>query len=221
MIAPGAWAVPLSTLPNLRVVIPAGASGRVDVSIALVAIDGGVVAEAKTMLVVAPAALPPSVPAPRPAEAKPPARAAQAEPPALQVPPVAPRSPAPAIAALPPANAPAVPPAPAMPRVDAPQAPPMSPDVRERTEGFLARGRKLLEEGNIASARLFFRRAADEGLADGALALGSTFDPAELDRLHAIGIHPDAAEARHWYERARELGAGTGADRRLERLGRR
>jgi TPR repeat protein len=66
---------------------------------------------------------------------------------------------------------------------------------------------------------LFFRRAADAGLAEGALAMGDTFDPLELSRLKAIGIHPDAAEARRWYEKARELGAGSTADRRLERLG--
>lgn len=202
VIAPGAWAVPLSALPNLRVVIPAKASGRSNLSIALIAIDGGVVAEAKTTLVVAPAALAPSE--------------TQRTPPAL------PKPAAPSIAALPPAKAPEAappPPVPASPTRDTPQPAPLSPAARERSEGFLARGRKLLEEGNIASARLFFRRAADEGFADGALALGTTFDPAELERLHAVGTRPDPAEARRWYEKARELGAGAAADRRLERLG--
>lgn len=216
MIAPGAWAVPLSALADLRVQIPASASGRVDVSIALVAIDGGVVAEAKTTLVVAPAALPASAPA-RPAEAKPPlARGGQSEVPSA--PAAAPRLPA-AVAALPPTKVPEAAPPTAIPRLDAPQPPPIPPEARERSESFVARGRKLLEEGNVASARLFFRRAADEGLADGALALGATFDPAELERLRVIGIRPDPAEARRWYEKARELGAGAAADRRLERLG--
>lgn len=231
VIAPGAWAVPVAALPDLRVVIPANAAGRSDVSIALVAIDGGVVAEARTTLVVAAAAL--GQPSP---QAKPPAAAtlpADEPPPRTHAPRAAPspakdptvREPAaprkalePAIAALPPKPADALPPT-AAPRSNAQEPPPLSSAARERSEGFLARGRKLLEGGDFASARLFFRRAADEGLAEGALALGTTFDPAEIDRLHALGIRPDTAEARRWYEKARELGAGPAAERRLERLG--
>lgn len=216
VIAPGAWAVPLSALSDLRLKIPAAASGRLDVSVAVVAIDGGVVAEAKTTLVVAPAALAPSV-ATRPSdEARFPPRGAQSE--ALAAPTVTPRSPA-SVAALPPPKTPEAPPPAAAQRNETPLPPPLPPAARERSEGFVARGRILLEEGNVASARLFFRRAADEGLADGALALGGTFDPAELERLHAIGIRPDPAEARRWYERARELGAGAAAERRLDKLG--
>jgi hypothetical protein len=215
VIAPGAWAVPIAALPDLRVVVPAGASGRVDVSIALVTIDGGVVAEAKTTLVVAPASLSAAAPA-RPDDAKPVTRGAQSDAPGAA--PDAPKAPGP-IAAVPPVKQPETAPALTAPRRDVPLPTPLTPAARERTEGFLARGRKLLDEGNISSARLFFRRAADEGLAEGALALGATFDPAELDRLRAVGTRPDPAEARRWYEKARELGAGPAADRRLERLG--
>lgn len=214
VIAPGAWAVPLSALPNLRVVIPASTSGRLDVAIAVVAIDGGVVAEAKTILVAAPAALAPTASLPDQSNVI--APGSRAEPlPAQAVPP---RPPAPIAALPPPKSPPTVTPSMA-PRSDAPQRAPLSSAARERSEGFVARGRKLLDEGNIASARLFFRRAADEGYADGALALGATFDPSELERLRVIGIRPDPAEARHWYERARELGAGDAAERRLQRLG--
>ena len=217
MIAPGAWAVPIVALPDLRVVVPADVSGRSDVSVALVTVDGGVVAEAKTSLVVAPAALPQSKPA-SPADSVPSAQQSPAPGAEAHAPKTRPRPASPQVAALPPARASeAV--APLQPSRDAPQAPPMSPEARERSLGFMARGRKLLGEGNIASARLFFRRATDEGLADAALALGATFDPAELDRLHVVGIKPDPTEARRWYEKARELGAGPAADRRLERLG--
>jgi hypothetical protein len=50
------------------------------------------------------------------------------------------------------------------------------------------------------------------------MALAGTFDSAELARLQARGIAADRKEARRWYERARQLGAG-GADQRLRRLG--
>jgi TPR repeat protein len=55
-------------------------------------------------------------------------------------------------------------------------------------------------------------------VAQAALALASTYDPDELDRLLVVGIKPDQDLARRWYERATELGAPE-AERRLKRLG--
>jgi len=83
---------------------------------------------------------------------------------------------------------------------------------------LLAKGNEQLDEGNISAARLFFERAADAGLAEGAMALAATFDAAELGRLNVRGIKADSKLARQWYERARQLGAGA-ADERLRRLG--
>ena len=88
----------------------------------------------------------------------------------------------------------------------------------ERARGFLARGHVLLDGGDIASARLFFQRAAEAGLWDGALAMGTTYDPAELARRRTVGLRPDLVEARRWYERARDLGGGATAERHLARL---
>lgn len=214
VIAPGAWAVPVTSLPGLRIVIPAGASGRSDITITVIAVDGGIVAEAKTSLVVAAAALgqgaaPPSVAAP------------EASAPRATPPPAAAAPPRSGTTALSPAPAPQPSSSPSAAGLPPPARAPMSSADRERAEGFLARGRALLQSGNIASARLFFRRAADAGLAEGALAMGDTFDAIELDRLRAVGTHPDPTEARQWYEKARELGGGQPAQRRLERLGRR
>jgi hypothetical protein len=52
-IAPGAWSVPLSALSTLTLVLPVGLDGQSEVSISLVSVEGGVLAEAKTTLVVA------------------------------------------------------------------------------------------------------------------------------------------------------------------------
>ncbi len=52
-IAPGAWSVPLSALSTLTLVLPVGAEGQSEVSISLVSVEGSVLAEAKTTLVVA------------------------------------------------------------------------------------------------------------------------------------------------------------------------
>ena len=55
-IAPGSWAVPLAALPNLTIILPVGQQGPSEVAISLVSIEGTVLAEAKTSLVVAVAA---------------------------------------------------------------------------------------------------------------------------------------------------------------------
>ena len=83
---------------------------------------------------------------------------------------------------------------------------------------LVKKGDKRLAEGNIAAARLFYERAADAGLAEGALALADTFDAQELARLGVRGIQPDPNKARRWYERAQQLGAGD-AEERLRRIG--
>ncbi len=62
-IAPGAWAVPLVALPTLTIILPAGVQGQADVAISLVNIDGGLLAEARTVLVVAAPPPPPAAPA--------------------------------------------------------------------------------------------------------------------------------------------------------------
>jgi hypothetical protein len=52
-IGPGAWAVPLYALPVLRMNIPVAISGRSEVEIALMSVDGRVIAEARTSLIIA------------------------------------------------------------------------------------------------------------------------------------------------------------------------
>jgi TPR repeat protein len=79
---------------------------------------------------------------------------------------------------------------------------------------LIDRGSALLKRGDLASARLLLRRAADAGSADAALLLGSTFDPAFIQQLGVIGIQPDVARAREWYQKA----AGLGSDAASQRL---
>lgn len=99
----------------------------------------------------------------------------------------------------------------------APQPAPLDPAEKVRAEKLLARGERDLANGNVAQARLFFLHAAKAGLARGALLLGGTYDTHQLARMTALGIQPNAALARTWYQRARELGA-VEADERLSAL---
>lgn len=182
-IAPGSWAVPLSSLATLKITLPPDAAGKAEVSVVLVAIDGSVLAEGKSTLVIA-------APANVPAGAT--ILRAGTELPADQ------RG--------------------SLGAGGAQTARPMTPEDRERAKRLMQKGEDQLAEGNVAPARLLFEKAADAGLAEAAMALAATFDQSELARLGVRGIQPDAALARRWYERARELGAADAAQR-LRRLG--
>ncbi len=96
-------------------------------------------------------------------------------------------------------------------------APLLAPEEKEQARRLVAQGERYLSMGNFVIARQFFERAADIGYAPGALQLAATFDPIELARLGARGVVANTAEARKWYERARELGAAEASDR-LARL---
>jgi hypothetical protein len=192
-IAPGSWAVPLAALPNLKIILPAGVSGRSNIVITLVALDGTVLAEVKCVLDVAPAqhqserrALAPA----SNASILRPAMRIETSPDAAE-----PHGPAPSVVA----------------------APPMAPRDRERAQRLMEKGSQELEGGNVSAARLFYEYAADVGLADAAMALAATFDASELAKLNVRGIAPNAKEAQRWYERAGQLGAAE-ADQRVRRL---
>jgi hypothetical protein len=85
---------------------------------------------------------------------------------------------------------------------------------------LIERGRALFDAGDVAAARLFFRRAANAGDAAAAVAMGATYDPDVLAKRFIRGIEPDAQEARTWYEKARALGSPEGP-RRIEMLAQR
>ena len=82
---------------------------------------------------------------------------------------------------------------------------------------LLNHGKDFFKDGDVVSARLLFRRAAAAGNAEAAFILGRTFDPVVADRMGIIGIKPDIARARQWYERAAELGSPA-ASQELARL---
>ena len=61
------------------------------------------------------------------------------------------------------------------------------------------------------------QRAADANDVEAALALAATYDPFVLEKLKVYGFWADAAMARAWYEKAKELGSAE-ARQRLQRL---
>jgi len=194
---------------------PQSAAGTTEFTVRLVSLEGAVLAEVKSSMIVAasyvigqrsvtaeqsPQIVQPPMPAVPPAAAPGTTGAAAKRPPAMAAPAVVP---------------PPAPPAAAPPGTRPPQ---LSAEDRARLERFVTLGNRQVATGNIAAARQFFRKAAEEGLAEGALLLATMYDPVELSALGVQGLAPDPAEARRWYERARALGAA-GADARLARLG--
>jgi TPR repeat protein len=98
----------------------------------------------------------------------------------------------------------------------APVSPAPSLDAEELAT-LIKRGHDFLKAGDIPSARLVLRRAANAGNAQAALALGGTYDGVLLAELGVLGFAADTAQARTWYQRALELGSPE-ASRRLDRL---
>ena len=87
----------------------------------------------------------------------------------------------------------------------------------EEIATLVNRGTDYIKSGDLASARLLLRRAAEAGSASAALMLGTTYDPLSIQQLGAIGVVPDVAQARQWYEKAAALGSEA-ASQRLAKL---
>lgn len=117
---------------------------------------------------------------------------------------------APAVAAAPPVAAPA-------PVSAAPQSESVrNLDPRE-VAALVRRGQDLLSGGDVQSARLLLQRAAEARDARAALLYGKTYDPAVLRQIGASGPLADVAQARLWYQKAREWGEPE-AQRQLDAL---
>jgi TPR repeat protein len=113
-----------------------------------------------------------------------------------------------------PANAPVLPPiSPAAIALTPPTSGFSSAEIAELSD----HGDALLRNGDVASARLFYERAAGAGDGRAALRLGATFDPEFLGRLGLGKLQANPAEARSWYRRARDLGEAD-AKRRLNSI---
>ena len=179
--APGAWAVPLYALASLQMIVPAGVTGRAELSISLVDEDGALLADAK-------------VGARRPGSAA--AGRAQGDRGRAA------RSAGPRAAAR----------------------PILSPADREAAERLVARGEREIEQGQVAVARQFFLRAAQAGLARGALLLAATYDPRELARWGVQGVQPNLRRGPQMVRagaragRAGSRGAAGAAGLRLRKL---
>jgi hypothetical protein len=73
-------------------------------------------------------------------------------------------------------------------------------------KGLVSEGDKHFSRGDVVAARGVYERAAAMGSAQAALAMGTTFDQRQLWSNGVFGMVGDSERARHWYQRAGELG---------------
>jgi hypothetical protein len=106
---------------------------------------------------------------------------------------------------------------PTPPQTVSPTVAPRPPVAAEDASVIAAKmrvGVELMTYGEVTAARTMFQRVAEAGEAAGAFALAETYDPLVLGGLRLRErIMPDAALARTWYERARDLGSPEARDR--------
>jgi len=78
---------------------------------------------------------------------------------------------------------------------------------------LLADAQAAMARGDVARARRRLKVLAEQGVADAALALGSTYDPKNLERAGLVDVKPDRAQAKQWYRRALELAQAAAGER--------
>lgn len=118
----------------------------------------------------------------------------------------------------PPVTAPAVP----TPLARAEPTPPVRAEPTQELSpneiaGLVRRAQELMASGDLQDARALLTRAAEAHDARAALLLAKTFDPMTSRQLGAADQGPDLAQARNWYQRAREWGSPE-AQRQLDAL---
>lgn len=194
------WRVPATEVSGVSVIPPEGFTGQMLVTAELRDGDGVALTGTSTRLTWQAAA--PSVSVPSLAAVPP--RVA-APPPVVVAPPVA-VAPLVAVATAAPSAMPASPQAEVVRNLD----------PRE-VAALIKRGQDLLSSGDVQSARLLLMRGAEARNARAALLVGTTYDPALLRQIGADGPMADVAQARTWYQRAKEWGEPD-AQRKLEAL---
>jgi hypothetical protein len=117
----------------------------------------------------------------------------------------------------PPQEAAAPPPAAADVGLPPARAEPIQDLTPNEIASSVRRAQELLARGDLSAARLQLMRAASARDPRAALLLAKTFDPTAL-RQYGVGYpEPDLAQARNWYQRAREWGSPE-AQRQIDAL---
>jgi hypothetical protein len=88
--------------------------------------------------------------------------------------------------------------------------------LKTASRAMMSRAKELLQNNDIAAARLIFKRLAENGLGEAAFNLAQTYDPDFLKTIPTAGLEPDPESARQWYQRAAAMGYPAAASRLAE-----
>lgn len=77
------------------------------------------------------------------------------------------------------------------------------------TDALVREARRLIAKGELTQGRDLLKRAAAAGNSHAATILAKTYDPNVQKIWHVKGATVDPAEARRWYEKAKELASPT------------
>lgn len=91
------------------------------------------------------------------------------------------------------------------PALAQPQAPQLQISVADETALF-DKAQTILNNGDIASARLLLEHLSGKGSVKATFALAQTFDPEFFSKMNVIGLRPDPAKAKQWYAKASAMG---------------
>ena len=190
------WRVSADEISSVKIIPPSDFVGEMNVSAELHSADGAALVTIFTQLTWKP------VPANNPPTAPTASIAATQQP-------IQPASP-------PPAAVEAKPPQPPQPPAPAPAQTAHQLTANE-IAAMVRRAEEILAFGDVREARLLLIRAAEAHDARAALILGKTFDPTVARRLTTSETGPYLAQARGWYQKAREWGSPD-AQRQLDAL---
>jgi len=230
-VGPSEWRVPVQDISDVSIIPPADFVGGLILSAELRGADGAALVATFFGLTWTSPPTARNAPASASAAAAPPAPVAAAPQPVTPSPPqpaaitvasAGPSTPVPPAADLPAAELPAAEPPPAaLPAPTAPTSPARAEPLQALTPneiaGFIRRAQELLASGDVPGARVYLTRAAEARDARAALLLAKTFDPMVSRHQSGADQGPDVAQARDWYQRAREWGAPE-AQRQLDAL---
>ena len=83
---------------------------------------------------------------------------------------------------------------------------PSAPSSSAADDDLVARGRALLAQGDVGSARILLLRAFDAGAPSASFFLARSYDPNVLASRQTYGASADLTKARQFYEHAHRLG---------------
>jgi hypothetical protein len=187
------WRVSAEEISSAKIIPPSDFVGDVNVSAELHSADGAALVTSFTQLTWKPTR----------ANDPPPVQAVTASTAPTQQP-NQPAPPPPAVVEAKPAQPPA-------PGEAAPQL------TANESAALVRRAQEILATGDVREARLLLIRAAEAHDARAALMLAKTFDPTMAGQLSSSAPGHDLAQARGWYQKAREWGS-TDAQRQLDAL---